>query len=968
MKTSFKAALLAGTLLGATVATAQTGPTPPPAPTQSDTPPANQPAPEFAPGDPTPLRAPFDSPTTKNGSSEIVVTGIRNSLASSARIKRDANQILDSITATDIGKFPDANIAESLQRITGVAIDRSGGEGQFITVRGLGPEFNTVLVNGRVMATDNPGREFSFDVLSSNMIQRTDVYKSSVPELREGGIGATVNIITARPLEAQSGFHIAASAGGIYDTLRGAVSPDLSAVTSLTNEDKTIGIVLAGSYTDRRSQLDYEQTEGWIMGPEHVVNGSPTSTGLTPADLGVTPGVVHVPQNVQFVREEDRRKRINFSGAFQVKPTDRLLITLDGVYSKFDVYSKKNIFANFFSAPYIGLQTDATGTATGFNRPGSQFLNNNPALTDPALGDQRVSLSQNDNIVSQSDRLTQSYIFGANVKWDPLDDFEVRLDASKTEATQRNPNEFVVVGSLAQTSPGYDLNPGGDVPIVTNSGPITDPSLMRAHYTQVGMGRVKDRGQEYHIDLDWKFHDSIFRSIQAGAQYAERHKVQRNFNNDASTCAYCGYEIPIPTSLLQAFSLNNFLPGVSGSSQAPKSFFTYDPNAIIAYLSDPATLALARQGRTPAEQAAEAARLAALPGGVFSPQENLGSRLDVRERVVSGYMSIQFGGDRWGGNAGVRVVHTSTLSRGYDQPVISVTTTPGDDTLQYTYGPATPVSYSSSYLNALPSANVKYNITSKLLTRAAFSQTVTRPTLTDLSVSNSFGGRIAVPQSSGGNPLLKPFKSTNYDLSLEWYPSRVTYVSVGAFYKNLNNFLELQTLPVERFGRVYQDTRTRNGQSGYIRGVEIGGQYSFDHLPGWLSGFGVTGNYTYVDSKAKRDAGLADYDCGYNGLSPHSANGSVFYEKYGIGARVSYNWRSDYLRACRSDQSRPRNRSAYGQMDFNVAYDLTPHIQFYVQGVNVLNTHVHEWSAIEERFLLMQDTGSRYIFGARVKF
>ena len=235
-----------------------------------------------------PSAAAIEASQTAPAGEEIVVTGIRSSLASSARIKREAQQIVDTISAEDVGKFPDANIAESLQRITGVAIDRSGGEGQFITVRGLGPEFNTVLVNGRVMATDNPGREFSFDVLSSNMIQRTDVYKSSVPELQEGGIGATVNIVTARPLEGRSGFHVAASAGGIYDTLREKVSPDLSAVASFTNAEKTIGIVLAGSYTDRYSQLDYVRTEGWLFGPQRTVDGTADSTGLTPGAIVTT--------------------------------------------------------------------------------------------------------------------------------------------------------------------------------------------------------------------------------------------------------------------------------------------------------------------------------------------------------------------------------------------------------------------------------------------------------------------------------------------------------------------------------------------------------------------------------------------------------------------------------------------------------------------------------------------------------
>lgn len=950
MKMSLKACLLVSALTISTPALAQ----------------QSAPPPSGSPGD-VAIASPESAPETETTQTtpqaeDIVVTGIRSSLASSARIKREAQQIVDTISAEDVGKFPDANIAESLQRITGVAIDRSGGEGQFITVRGLGPEFNTVLVNGRVMATDNPGREFSFDVLSSNMIQRTDVYKSSVPELQEGGIGATVNIITARPLEGRSGFHLAASAGGIYDTLREKVSPDLSAVASFTNAEKTIGIVLAGSYTDRYSQLDYVRTEGWLFGPQRTVDGTADSTGLTPGAIVTTPGDVHTPQNVQFARQLDRRRRINISGTFQAELSDNLLLTVDGIYSKFDVFSDRNIFANFFSAPYIGMEVDEQGTVTGFNRPGQQFLAANPALADA------VSLSQNDNIVNPSDRLTTNYQIGGNLRWRPSEDVEVRLDASTTRAKQRAPGMFVVVGSLAQTSPRFDLNKGNDLPIVSNSGNITDPSLMRAHFTAADDNRVQDEGSEYHLDTEFKVHDSPLQAVRIGFSYSDRSKLRRTQNNQDGNCAYCGYEIPMDTSLLEPFELDNFLSGVSGSENVPAQFFTYDPRAVIAFLSDPANLARPRQGRTAAEQAAEAARLLALPGGPYGVRENLGSRLDVQEEVFAGYIAMQFGGTNWSGNAGIRVVRTQTVSRGFALPVVSITNTPGDDTLQYRYGDSTPVSVRNSYINALPSANLKVNLTDKLIARAAFSQTVTRPTLTDLGVDNSFGGRVSVPLSSGGNPMLQPFKSTNYDLSLEWYLSPVSYLSIGGFYKTLSDFLELQTLPVERFGRVFQDTRTRNGQTGYIRGVEVGGQYSFDFLGGFASGFGVAGNYTYVDSKANRDTTLSDYDCGYNGLSPHSANGSVFYEKYGLAARVSYNWRSDYLRACRSDQARPRNRSAYGQLDFNLGYDVTPNFQLYVQGVNVTNARVDEWSAIEDRFLMLQDTGARYNFGVRATF
>jgi len=150
--------------------------------------------------------------TSNTFEDEVIVTGIRSSLKQSLDVKRDSNQVVDAISAEDVGKFPDSNIAESLQRITGVAIDRSGGEGQFITVRGLGPEFNTVTLNGRTLATDNPGREFSFDVISSDIISRAEVFKTSTPNLQSGGIGANVNIVTTRPLSA--GTNLTGSVSG----------------------------------------------------------------------------------------------------------------------------------------------------------------------------------------------------------------------------------------------------------------------------------------------------------------------------------------------------------------------------------------------------------------------------------------------------------------------------------------------------------------------------------------------------------------------------------------------------------------------------------------------------------------------------------------------------------------------------------------------------------------------------------
>ncbi|WP_267434661.1 TonB-dependent receptor [Sphingomonas sp. GM_Shp_1] len=902
-------------------------------------------------------------------SGDIIVTGIRASLKSSAAIKRNASQIVDAVSAEDVGKFPDVNIADSLQRVTGVAIDRSGGEGQFITVRGLGPQFNTVLVNGRVMATDNPGREFSFDVLSPNMIQRTEIYKSTVPQLQEGGIGATVNIITAKPLDGKTGAHLTLSAGGMYDTLAKKTSPDFSGTASFANKDKTIGLVVAASYTKRYSAFDQFAIHGWLPGSQGLINGTPSSAGLTAGALINSPANIFTPRDSAFYHYDESRERLNVASTFQAKLSDRLLLTVDGLYSKFNVMSNGHYFGPFFTPRFIGLTANSNGTVNGFNRPGTQFLAANPALTDPALGDQRVTVSQNDNASTYGNRFSNSYQIGSNLKWSVADNLDLKFDASTTQAKNRTPGAFIVVGALAQSAPRFDLLPGVTMPIISNLGNVTDPSLMRAHYSSVGEGRVRDRGTEFHFDGDYRNQDEgPVKSILFGAAFNRRHKTQTNANNEDTVCTYCGYDIPVPANLLSPYTLNNYLPKISGSDKAPVNFLTFDPAAVLAYLSQPSVLALARQGRTAAEQAAVAAQQLALPGGPFGLRDRPGQLLDVVEKVWAGYINVGLGGPRWSGNVGFRVTDTSVVSSGFTQPILGIFVNPGDDNLNIPLGNPTAVSVRNHYRNFLPSANVRYDLTDRMLLRGAFSQTITRPTLTDLGVNNFYNGRVTAATSGGGNPTLRPFKSTNYDLSYEFYISDISYVSLAGFYKEFSDFLEQQTLPIQIGQYTFQDTRTRNGATGSVAGVEVGAQLTADRISsGFFGGFGIAGNYTYVSDTAKRAANT-NSACGYNGLSPHSANGSLFYQKYGIQARASYNWRSSFLRSCLSDYGQPENRRAYGQLDFSASYDITPAFQVYVQGVNLTNSYIFDYSVLEERVKNIQNFGTRFNFGVRASF
>ncbi len=908
--------------------------------------------------------APAPVPSADTALDEIVVTGIRGSLQASQALKRNSSVIVDAVSAEDVGKFPDANIAESLQRITGVAIDRSGGDGQFITVRGLGPEFNNVLFNGRTLATDNAGREFSFDVLSADLIQKSEVYKSSQANLQEGGIGATVNITSPKPFDYKD-TKISFSGGGIYDTLARKVSPDVHGTFSTQNADQTLGILVSVGYTNRKSQRDFVDVNGYVpfsnANPTTFINSPATATGLPATALTPSSGSVNVAQNINYNRARESRERLVGSIAVQARPTDNLLLTVDGLYSKFDVKAPRTFFAGFFGAPFINPTVNAAGTVTGFNRPGTQFLAANPLLA--AAG---VSLSQNDNVVTSNDRFTKTYELGFNAKWDAVENVKIEFDYGHSRATQRAMNPFVVVGALATTSPRFDLNStAGGLPLFTNLGNVTDPAAQRLHFATVSDNSVKDTTDEFQLNGKWDSGSDFLQSISVGAYYLKRNKINTFANTGSEAfCAYCGYQVPVNTALISPYSLNNFLKGVAGADSVPKNFFTFDPYAVLAYASLPSTLATpGRTGGTPAQQAVDTARLLALAGGVYTPRARPDQGLNVTEKVTAGYVSAAFGQDVWSGNVGVRIVHTSTLSAGFQAPLTSVgRASAGDDQLSFTFGPQSPVAVRNKYTDILPSANLKLDVSDDAVVRFAVSKTVTRPTLTSLGTNNTYGGRVNAPLSGGGNPLLKPFKSWNFDASAEYYLNKTSYVSAAVFHKQFSNFLETATLVVPLFGFNFQDTRTRNGEKGSITGVEVGGQYAFDN------GFGVSGNYTYVSSNVKRAPGSAAADCGYNGLSPNTFNVSGFYEQGKIQARVSYNWRDSFLRQCQSDQGRPSNRASYGQADFSLGYSVTDNFQIYAEGNNVLGTKTRDFSVLEERFTLLQNIGSRYNFGVRAKF
>jgi len=896
-----------------------------------------------------------DSVATENSEDVIIVTGIRGSLGASADRKREAMVILDSITSEDLGKFPDSNVAESLQRIPGVSIDRNGGEGQFVTVRGFGPEFNTVLVNGRTFASDNTGREFSFDLLAAELISGADVYKSSQASLQDGGIGATVNIRTPRPLDI-GGFKVVASAKGIYEDNSDKVEPQLFGLVSSTFGGDTFGVLAALSYQRRNSSTNFTQNRGYIPG---------TTVGPTNAPLFTN---VFAPRNQDVGNDAQTRERFGANVTAQYRPDDSLTFTLDGLYNQFDVNSRVRSLGNWFEpSSYSAAAIDQNRTVTSLTTNGFA-----------------------DIIATSNNRFTKTRAVGFNAEWQASDQLKVVADVSWSRATNAagGRNYFTVIGVPSQYSFAEAVG-GGFPSVFGHTADLTDPTIGRTHIALRQGNSEAERVLEYKLDSEWESDGGALEKVRFGGVHTRRKKNSQTIQTNPNTlCVYCGYNTSVTDPLLQPFSLGSFL-GSSGN--VPTDIQTYDPEAYFAFLESPAAAAAldVAFGLAPGTTAA---RLAATNGFDAAPQPN---SFRINENVYAGYVDADFrgtlGGLPWFINVGARYVHTELYASGQQLDLTDLLPVTGDATIfQGVFangGQPLATSQTSSYDFFLPNLNIRVDLGNDVVGRFSASRTLTRPQVQDLAPRTNFDVlRPASLDASGGNPNLRPYTSNNFDLSLEWYPSRTTTISAAVFYKNVQDFIvqtrEPEVITIANAGNIpvgglitgpneatFSVRRPRNADTANVRGLEINLVHTFDWLPGLLSGFGTQLNATFVGSNATFDPTSTGTSFALEGLGD-SQNASIFYEKSGLSARVAYNRRERFLEnlVTPGQGGDPVFRRTYDQWDLRASYDVTSYAQVFVEGINITSEKNITTGRFDNQVLDYIDTGARWSMGVRATF
>jgi iron complex outermembrane recepter protein len=885
----------------------------------------------------------------------VSVTGQLAAMRRAQAIKQDATNVVDSISAEESGKFPDPNVADALQRVPGVSVDRSGGESSQIAIRGFGPDFVAVTINGRQMATASGTRAFDFDVLPSDIISIAQVNKTSSADIPQVDIGGVVDIQTARPLDF-TGFHGSGSAAGVNANLTGSwagkTTPKVSGLTGWTNSDHTFGWLASVQYYKRDDTQINTQANSWYANQ----NISQLS-GLS------NPNYTHVaiPETLANNVVDEERTRKSFSGAIDWRPIDQLTVKFDTLYAGYRVDPLEHEFGEYGNASDIqSLTTDANGTVLNYVRKNAGVMSN----------DYVVDYNPSNEIMFQN---------GLNVAFNFDPSTVLTLDVSNSKAWNKESPDgyFTVIGSRnIGVNPTWTNNGSSEPPSYTNIISTTNLNDLYAHCCSWGgqSNNVTDGITEYQLNLAKSFDSGVLSSLEFGIQENRQYnKSVQWVTPEGILCnAYCGYAVSVPASVVDAYVYTPPAP-IKGVSQPglPTQWIQYNPIAYFNWLTTPA----AYNQLTPDKRAALLAALAQY-GGSFRPQANPGSFNEVQETDKAAFAKALFEGTMWEKawtlDIGVRYMDTRSESQAVFQEPISYYVDPNDSSAsQVAYGPLQPQTAYGGYHKWLPSMNFKLNLLDNLIYRLALSKTLTPPELNNLYYNQSFGTRPESLTISQGNPNLQPYTSINYDTGLEWYMDDASYLSLETFYKKVSNFSTIVSTPVEFLGQTWSLSEPINLNTANIYGEELTFNYQFIHvLPAPFDGLGVAFNYTHVKSSADLSPGTiaASGKFAVPGIGD-SANLSGYYEKGPWQVRLAYNWRGKYLESIAyGSGAQPATRTDYGELDLSASYKINKHVSLFVSGTNLTQSHLYDYSVYPNRFLYAEADGTVYTVGVRGTF
>ena len=945
----------------------------------------------------------------KNETMEVIeVTGMRSSVIAGIDLKRNSDNIVDAVSSEDMGKFPDANLAEALQRIPEVSIDRDGGEGRYVTIRGLGPEFNQVLLNGRKLASSEATRAFSFDTIASDLVSEMVVYKTQSAGITEGALGGTIDVRTARPLD-QNGLVVTGTLKSLYEDHADTTNPQGSFLISNTFMDGKVGALFSATYQSRENRT-YKVDNSAIVTGGIFLEGSPNAYGgnyYSYSNLEYSPAYGIVELNRSVVEED--RSRLGLSGVLQFRPNDQLDITVDYLYSKFE--TEKTIHTK--SAWVSGIDapgTDILGWYGDFIAASETEVDTNGVVTQMSRNSWSTSTAFNRE---DEYRDTETQMLGINLDYMINDDMKLVVDAAWSNAVDDNKGRNTRRSMLVNGVNGYVLNTGAEVPYIIAGGE-THIAGSEDIESRMKFGRQWDAGNDieaenFQVSADLTMTQFEDFTISAGVVFASSKKTNNEYETPEDvqklyqkSTSRNRKGMPFPEGVLDL--VTSGILGVSSADLGQPSgdnndMYIIDVDAFTNFINDPSTAQTYLTGKDAVDgtNALNTSRYDAMVANGGFGAALTGNAFEVEEEITSFYIEGAYDfmlGEMEGVLiGGLRYTHTDVTSVGFSRILTDLIpeecegeNVPAE---RVCYGPqyADPngpdglskTRLTSSYDDVLPSITMNLNLTDDWILRLATSQSMTRPYLEDLAPKFDLVGqpndisRVA----KTNNEDLTPYKSTNFDAALEWYFDEGSVASLQAYHKTINDYIAKESVPnviidtveTEEF-QSFTVTRPSNAQDIAINGVSFNLTQTFD------MGLGYQFNYTWVDTDTDFDPDSHDdTKVALPGLGD-SLNLVAFYEKGPFAARIAYNYRKDFLRnpqylsglAWGDEFDEPVFADDYDQVDARVSYEVVDGVVVFVEGINITESTLSQHGRYDNIFVSYEDFGKRYVLGVSGKF
>lgn len=939
----------------------------------------------------------------------VTITGLRASLENALNKKRDDNGIVDVIKSEDMGKFPDTNLAESLQRIPGVVIDRDAGEGRSVTVRGLGQDFTRVRINGieglaTTGGTDSSGganrsRGFDFNVFPSELFNSLTVRKSASADVDEGSLGATVDLQTMRPFDLR-GFNATVMAKGRYNDLSQKTDPRIGFLISNTTADNSFGVLLSGAFSKRRVYEEGFSTVRWDNGPSSggwcapigVTPANPTTSTATtcgPAAQGVS-RLPNTPENIaaynlassannfvprlpRYGRLTHDQDRLGLTASLQYKPQRGTVFSLDLLYSKLDA-TRQEDFLEAISFSRSASQGGKPQTSV----VKTEYASNGALLYGMYNG---VDVRAESRFDELSTTFTQP-----TLSLDHQFSQTLRMSAKLGRATSKFANPVQTTTTLdAINVNGYalDFRNNDRLPVITypfdpasSSGPMTLASVPQVTSgtqaatvanTTTSEIRIRPQGANNrndvaHVDFAWDaIEDKL--TLRAGVdvkKYAfDSYESRRVNQNDTIFAPAAGTTIASLTTQLTGFGRGQNLP-----AGTPTSWLIPDLNAIAKAYDIYCNCLKSGPAGGPGDFTLSSITNGNARGNNRAVTEN------DKSAFVMGDFTNNIAGFPVRGNAGVRYVQTEQIATGYQAN-----------------GGGTQVTVRNSYIDVLPSVNIAVNLSKDVIARFAAAKVMARPQLGNLNPGGTISttGTLSV---TSGNPLLEPFRANTFDSNFEWYFGKNAFLGLGLFQKNINTYIQsirtnvafkdtglpMSLLPANFTGEeVFQVTAPINTKGGKLSGFELNYQQPFTFLPSWGKNFGTLLNYTYVKSKIEYvvspTSAITITDDLLN-LSPKSWNATLYYDDGAFSARVSASKRSSFLtRVPGQNNNDVEGKNSTLNVDMSVTYKINDKWEISFEGSNLTNqTNDQFISRARDSVVVNNVTGREFLIGARYKF